>query len=293
MKGSKPYTVRYSDDLYSIVRTLALLLDYEKDLIYFVSNNNQLWANKQDRIVRIAFLLYLLSYKDLVKAYTNLNEKNKDRCLEEIAQYGKLLSLILENFDRQFSRWNSSEKYRYKRLWAALRDYLKLAPLSNSFLHHFNFGEDWKTLFQLEFPGDVWKLRFADRVLKPMLEEERLHGKQVFLENSASTTMRRMFEWLAVKSDYYPEQFDVSFDFASRMCRNRFCDLCPFGKGSVDICFERKSQGKSCSVALFTCGYRSQCKSKECPIPKGIGVGSCAYFEKIYKDDSNGRKDFL
>ena len=277
VQQEKTYTVRYPDDLYSISRTLVLLLDHRKDLINFISNNSHLWANKQDNIARMSLLLFLLSYNDLDKTFRSLSGRNKDKFLEKVSRYKTSLSHTIANFDRAFSRWNRSEKYKYKRLWAATRDYIKLNYFSQNFLTHFSLPRDWNILFQLEFPGDIWNIRFAKMILKPVLKDERVFGQQVFLESSASKTLRRMFQWLRVGSDYYPEQFDVSFDFAPRMCENGFCDLCPFGTGSIEICFEGKEGGKSCPVALFTCGYRSPCNPNGCPIMEKIGIGLCKH----------------
>lgn len=280
-KNNVEYAVRFQADLYSIAQTLVVLLEPQKNLIKFISKHSKLWANKPNSIVRMAFLLYRLSYNipeaRELKTFKSLGGGNEEILLKRLKGYS-----IEEGFNREFRRWNISKKFYYKRLWAALRDYIKLDDFSKYFLPHFSLTKNWHTLFQLECPGDVWNKRFARGLLKPLLEKEQADGNKVFLKSSASKTMRRMFDWLNVKSNYYPEQFDVSFNFAPNMCENRFCDLCPFGEnGSIEICLEGKGKGKICPVALFTCGYRSPCDPDGCPIVQKIGKGSCTQPHKI------------
>ncbi len=37
--------------------------------------------------------------------------------------------------------------------------------------------------------------------------------------------------------DFYPEQFDVTFDFVSRMYNKKLCNVCLFGKNGVDFIY--------------------------------------------------------
>ena len=88
---------------------------------------------------------------------------------------------------------------------------------------------------------------------------------------------------------FYPEQFDITFDFVPRMCSARACHICPFGKNGADLtCIPTKD--KYCPVALVSCGYVSKCTwegseswegSKDlegwedCIIREGISRGIC------------------
>ena len=280
--SNKEYAVRFPDDLYSLVRTLILLLRYKKDLIYYISKNMNL-CDKPDKIGRIAFLLYLLSYKDLDKTFHNLSGNERERVLGKVRKYRRALDVSLENFDEEFEKWSSSGRFSNKRLWASLRDYLKFKCFSSFFVSHFSLSKDLdKFLFQLEFPGDVWNKRFANRLLLPIISDEKVKGNKVFIRSNASQTMRRLFQWLKENGvdlkGYYPEQFDVSFDFARRMCENKLCDVCPFGRGALKICFGQKTsvENKYCPVVLVACGYRTPCKKEGCPVIEEIGKGVCA-----------------
>ena len=71
------------------------------------------------------------------------------------------------------------------------------------------------------------------------------------------------------KTDYYPEQFDVTFKFVPMMCENRQCKVCFWGPlGVKDICLAQ--EGRLCSVAMITCGYTFTCTKENCIIYKNM-----------------------
>jgi len=79
-------------------------------------------------------------------------------------------------------------------------------------------------------------------------------------------------------NDFYPEQFDITFDFVPRMCSKRLCDVCPFGQKGVElVCIP--SEDKYCPVALLSlsCGYTAKCAGEKgnCILSEGIGKGIC------------------
>lgn len=187
----------------------------------------------------------------------------------------------MDDFEQKYNDWNKDRRF-HKRLWAALRDYLK----NDIFRKYFNGKIRFSTtkdelLEQLELPDDVWNNRFSENLLKPPLSNLRHNGFSVYIKKS-SKTVRGMFEWIRDESvdleDYYPEQFDVSYSFASRMCENQHEEVCAFGKnGSYQIClWEDADESKYCPVILVTCGYVAPCKSEDCPIIRGIGKGTCS-----------------
>ncbi|MGB9748115.1 MAG: hypothetical protein ACPLXM_14410, partial [Bacteroidales bacterium] len=50
--------------------------------------------------------------------------------------------------------------------------------------------------------------------------------------------------------DFYPEQFDVTFDFVPRMCNKKLCDVCPFGNNGIEYtCIPAKD--KYCPNIFF------------------------------------------
>jgi len=77
-------------------------------------------------------------------------------------------------------------------------------------------------------------------------------------------------------ADFYPEQFDITFDFVPRMCNKKLCDVCLFGQNGVElICIP--TEDKYCPVALLSCGYFAKCEGKKgnCILRKGVGKEIC------------------
>lgn len=277
----KAYAVRYPVDLYSIARTLILLLPYKKDLVSYISQHRSLW-DKPDRAGRIAFLLYLVSYSELNETFHSLSDDEGKRFLKKVLQYRRTFQASLENFEEEFERWNKSKRFNNKRLWASLRDYFKFKYFSKFFLTELSLNKNInEELVNLEFPGDVWNQRFAQQLLHPLLSHMKVGRDKVLTVSNASKSIRRLFKWLHAQKQnitgYYPEQFDVSFDFAPRMCENKLCEVCPFGKGALRICYgnEVTPKDKYCPVALVACGYEVACLKESCPIIAEVGSNLC------------------
>ena len=63
-------------------------------------------------------------------------------------------------------------------------------------------------------------------------------------------------------NDFYPEQFDITFDFVPRMCSKKLCDVCPFGQKGVElVCIP--SEDKYCPIAFLSCGYTAKCAGEK------------------------------
>lgn len=278
--GGIEYAPRYGDDFLSVLRTLMILLEYKKSIVSYLKSMRPLWFGKDDEMGRVAFLLYILSYENLNGGLTELSPAGQRALINNgETQLGRI-KRINEEFEKDYAEWSRSKRY-HKRLWAALRDYLKNPLLSEHFLHKLKIAPRKEELLgQLELPGDVWNERFSDRLLKPLLTDLYLNGQPVYVNKSPITT-RRLFEWLQQErggmEKYYPEQFDVSYSFASRMCENEFWRVCPFGEnGSLSICLrEQNSESMLCPVILTTCGYFAECNPAGCPIVEGVGKGLC------------------
>jgi len=267
-------------DLESIKRTLIFLLDYDKDMINFMTRRLSEWKIKYlgDFCPRIAFSLYLLSYKDVgsLARKKELREQNQDKLNKKMEEAGDILSDD-DKFEEEFKKWYRGDERWHKRIWAALRDYKKFGLLSEIFTNGIKdktnrevWGEDFTK--QLELPGDIWNTRFFENCIKPIAENMKapLRGKK------APKVVREL--WDKVKFKYpasYPEQVDITFDFTPRMCDRKFCDICPFGpKGAKSICIP--SEDKYCPVALICCGYFVKCREQDkCVIKKGIGKATC------------------
>jgi hypothetical protein len=281
-KAPLAFGPRFQDDLLSIARTLyGLLLRYDGSITNYLEQNADFWTTGTDMAGRIAYLLYMLSYKDLHKEYYNFEQSNQSQFLSEAESYMKTLE---KDPFPGYLEWCKSGRYGAKRLWAALRDYLKQGSgFRSDFVNAMN--PDCRRalgnidLFDLEFPGDVWNRRFLENLFQPIFGERvDRNGKQLVLRNNASESIRRIFEELVQgedRSKYYPEQLDISFDFAPRMCDNKWEQFCLFQGNARDLCIyiqfqetsnERLAE-KVCPVAVISGGYVIPCDSVNCPIP--------------------------
>jgi hypothetical protein len=263
------YTPRFPDQHGFIERTLTILTDrYESDFIRFLGEGIKKWGQNPEGLRHLAFELYLLTY-------SNINLKKTVELLDKRNMQEKL-----------YVEW---DRFGYKRLWAALRDYRKarsyLALIRQGLFEIFgrregnDFYKMWTrggnfSLNLLELPGDVWNINFMQRVVKPLIGNSGLQIKKSW---GASHIAREIYDGMPTKP-FYPEQLDVSFDLSSKACENEDCELCPFGKYDLkDLCLLNTSGAdrKYCPVALATCQYRMICNPKNCPVANRIGAGLC------------------
>lgn len=271
-------------DVKSIWRTLIILLDYDKNIIKFMTENVEKWS-KDEFTTRLAFRLYLLSYKDIggkLKKRDVLELLETPRKGEEEVQSIRDILCEKSKFEESYKVWKS--KRWHKRLWAALRDYKKHPQLSRIVTDKIEkiegetkrkFREENFNKEQLELPGDVWnnKPSFRNNIFAELIEL-----KDVPKSWMMPRIVRQLYDQLKKSdkniNDFYPEQFDVTFNFVPRMCEDCRCDVCPFGKdGAKLICIP--GERKNCTVALVTCGYLAKCEEEGCVIKGEVGKGIC------------------
>lgn len=271
---NRTFASRYiTNDYHNILNTLEVLNHYERNIINFIVDIIKRFKNREDLLIRIACSLHLLTYQlDGKKA----NSKETLRVLNDKREFEKKV----ENFKKN----STSGK---KRLWCCIRDYKKG-------LYHKVFSEAirevtgreaskfisiWDNLpmEQVELPGDVWN--------NSPLFKNNLFDKILDIDSIPKTwgmpeIIRDIYKQLKYSgeiNDFYPEQFDITFDFVPRMCSNKLCNVCPFGqKGVALVCIP--SEDKYCPVALLSCGYTAKCVGKEeegCILKEGIGKGIC------------------
>jgi len=177
----------------------------------------------------------------------------------------------------------------HKRTWSALRDYLK-GPLHRTYVckalakyqekYPSNVLERWRKpepyLDQLELPGDIWNLRFFENIRESYIKP--LTGKDY--KNNAPKAIRQIYEEVlhdeAKKRKLYPEQFDVTYDFA-RICKNERY-MCPLGPNEVDkLCIGnlKNAQEKYCPLLASICHYFIMCNPDDCPVLKKHTQGLC------------------
>ena len=294
-KGKLKYI---TSDNKAVFKTLQILLNYDKNIIKYLKENYDNWEKLSkeykfkcvpNNATKIAYLLYRLSF--------HKNEKILDK--------GFL--------------WN-------KRIWAAIRDYIRWDNLNKIFSEGLNYlisphrVKNWITYFNidindLELPGDMWNNMFAENffvkfsndfkslILDGDLNLETLlkrHArKEIKLReiktddfsnsNYPYSKLIRIFYMKIIlslkkrdefKSNFFPIQLDVSFDFASKNCNQKnedFCKkICIFGNsGGKNLCIPGSSV---CSVGFVSCGYISNCireYEKNCPIFQMKGKNLC------------------
>ncbi len=271
-------------DYESILQTLEVLDKFKVDIKGKFFNRNIVafilfflnkYKGENDTLIRIACALHLLSY--------SLSNKK--------AQSKEILSILenedkFENYLKKFKKNSASGK---KRLWCSIRDYKKgyykkifekaikeVLPDDNN-----KFYNLWEKLpmSQIELPGDVWN---NNSVFK-----EKLLGNILDLTNVPKSwelpkIVRDIYNQVENDDElknFYPEQFDITFDFVPRMCDKKLCDICVFGEDGIkNICIPSKS--KYCPVALVMCGYICKCEEDNCFVKNNIAPKMCQTVEK-------------
>jgi len=269
------FTPRYGVHILSIFRTLSTLLNYQNNIFKYLSHNSPFilrYTKTEDDTptLRMVFLLYILSYERIYKGITSFH-KQKDEIEEDLRRRQCDLENLFKTEEGLESAYFDWIKLRFlKRLWAGFRDYVKpgsyFEPLflnalkdikEEAILSYFLHNRK-EMLCSLELPGDTWNLKF----------NQKLFNKNINNPSELRQYYKRLRAEGRLSDEFYPEQFDVSFDFTPRMCGlgNEF--LCPF-KNSLKLygyCFGDVGEGKLCPVSKIIAGYESDCFPQECPI---------------------------
>jgi len=272
----------YPADYKAILNTLKVLESHGFSLARFIKSvieKNIVDLNSKDSVRKLLFSLYLLTY------YNTGQPKADDiefmTFLSEAASRAAKIESILSDqkqFLSQFRSFLENDMYGQKRAWCALRDYLKSPEFNKYFanaLKATGYKETVKLqskelLKQLELPGDVWNNnpKFRNCILKETGYEKS--------EESLNLLLRQIYEEEKPPVGY-PEQFDISFDLAQRMCESGECTICPYGvlNGEATelakVCI--RHQGYFCPVILVSCGYKTVCNPDRCEIIKAVTDG--------------------
>jgi len=279
LKNNKPifFASRYiTTDIKNIRQTLEILeKEYDRSIIKFILSFIERFEDKEDLLIRIASALYLLTYKE---------DYSVDKIIEILEDDAK--------FEKKVTTFKKTSTHNKKRLWCCVRDYKKglfFKIFTDAVKEVLNANKSqkiiniWKKLpmEQIELPGDVWNnnLIFRERLFKGVLNLDNLpkNWQMPKIIREAYEQIKDKIKEKGIK--FYPEQFDITFDFVPRMCSKKLCSVCPFGKnGSEQICIPNKE--KFCPVALVACGYITKCIGKEnCIIYSNIGKGVCTTLE--------------
>jgi len=238
----------------SIVNTLVTLKKHGGlgGYLKAVANSGAFQENRQDAMKILLFAMHKLSYENVLT-----NELERKLGKVDVFSGGRV-ALDLAGY-REFSR---SKIFESKRVNCAVRDYFKRAE----YVEHFERligGENFKhlltQLWQIELPGDVWNnnTEFGKCLRKLGIS----HGK-----DKLNRALRKAYEEAVAGRQIagYPEQFDVTFDFALCMCEGKEkrgdkkgtpkCDICLFallcGKEGFDV---RKFE-ECCNTGSGSCG---------------------------------------
>ena len=279
------YTPRFGSHMVSIAGTLCILAGFEGNMITYLSSNIPFifrTSSVQDDspTLRMAFLYYLLSYNDIHTRMTTFHNQRRE-FEQDLEQRRRYIDELLRSGNKLENTYYGWIRHRFhKRLWASFRDYVKPGSY-----HEPIFIEALKqskatsivdlleqnrkqVLCALELPGDTWNLAFNKRLFDSKINHPadlRQYYDQLRLEGILS-------------DDFYPEQFDMSFDFAPRMCESGEQELCPLKKSSklAYYCFGNTGKGKLCPVTKILCSYESDCVPTVCPILTGTIDDICA-----------------
>lgn len=260
----------------SIRRTLGMLrLGYERNLAGYIGSLLRRYGDRSDMVSIVACALHLLAY-----AVGKRDGASQTDCQAAVSlvESEELLAGALKRFEQ-------SRRADKKRLWCSLRDYLKPGSQYRGYLLEAlralpegpKLAGLWERageqcLGQLELPGDVWNERESFRTA--------LFGRHVSDPDQAKRTasaslVRALYEYLSPDAPFYPEQFDVTFDFVPRMCERSLCEVCPLGELDPQRLCHENAYEKLCSVALLCGGYIVSCTSP-CVIRDKPARGACS-----------------
>ena len=267
-------------------RTLEVLERcFNKDLIEVMVRVSS-YGDENDWVKKVACGLYLLTYDNRI---SDVDEICKVLCnKDEFKSYYK-------SCRNKLGLWR--DELWHKRLWAALRDYLKsdihdyikkrIEELRGRYEAYVldRWDNPHKYLDQLEVPGDRWNERFYEYVMKPILKRT---GKG--LNGRVSRVIRQLYEYHEYHDvfkayGFYPEQFDVTFDFARLFCDRNLCSLCPLSSEKENIrrfCIGDKvtKNEKYCPI-LALLGYLQPCSPENCPVYEVVSEGKTLGLCKI------------
>lgn len=263
-------------DFYSVYQTLFILEKLaDRSLITYIKKVIELHKDtktntlegkyRQDIVKRIAYALYILTYqsnktkskstsiKDYISGVIDRVRSQKDKVEEILNDKGK--------FEVGYRQFSQDQIYHCKRLWCALRDYMKGTEFRDYFSDEITqtLGDnisDIHYLHQLELPGDVWNNNSTFINCTFPKKGDIAFNKYLRKEYDANNIPKG-----------YVEQFDITFSLAPRMCEFKLCDLCPYG---ILKCPTHKFQqlcindtSKYCPIMLHSTGYIFKCIGEE------------------------------
>jgi hypothetical protein len=269
------FASRYvSHDYQNILQTLEILFDekYGKNIIKFIIDIILNFKGESDLLIKVACALHLLTYQ---------LEKKK-------AIPHKIIEILdsKKEFNKKIEEFKRTATIGKKRLWCCIRDYKK-GIYNNIFNEAIkdNYRFDAQELItiwnnfpmsDIELPGDVWN---NSPLFRAKLFANIINIDEVPDSWGMPKIIRKIYDQFKDSENiefFYPEQFDITFDFVPRMCNKKLCDICIFGpNGAGSICIP--SSDKYCPVSLVSCGYKTKCtgNTEDCLIKDDLCKGIC------------------
>lgn len=289
----------YTDDYVCMLHTLYALQSYDCSLTKYLDKVlkqvEQMGLTQCDEVkyavLGMAYALHRLTYEvsfkvDNKRITYKKTDAEKINIEEYVRQYfdgaSHATSLQTDIFsnpkvfkDKLDKFFKSGEKFNsMKRVWCALRDYLKDPAYCDDFKAElqgcgvnqalldalFDAKQNHQNACQwIELPGDVWN--------------ENSEFRRCITEDTSGklgALLRKEYEKLQGTVEGYPEEFDTTFDFVPRMCELGNCDICPFAAVKGEKVFDKAKvaalcvddTNKYCPLVLNYCGYYYKCKGR-------------------------------
>jgi hypothetical protein len=263
----------------AIYRTLVLLERFSaRDFSKFIFDTVSNISDRKAALHRLTVALDLLTYDALGQPSVLELENRLANTPSSLVPVDTLQQFLIR-VDAATPQFNP---HGNKRLWCSVRDYVKSEHFNNCFVsaladHNTAESLKWRradpqlqsALDVIELPGDTWNNNhiFREGLFDPCLS---IPGKRKFPE-----TLRDIYTQMLTNPPppFYPEQLDVTFDFAPRMCGTRNCRICMFGGGVAKLCHQKRHL--NCPVALITCGYVHPCEPSDCLFKTDTVRGIC------------------
>lgn len=293
----------YPTDYAAIYCTLEILSDekFGRNIVMYIKKAMEKAEKDEDKLKCVLYALWLLGYAGVGTWSTSKTKETEvddnnilnPTCIRKLVNEKKKLienffsengSIASDAYKEFYRNKKGAGRYNIKRATCFLRDLLKFSHFNNIFkelIGETDFNLLHAYLKDLELPGDVWNNNSTFR--KCFLEQTNKEENQ----GPFNKIIRDLYDEAVnsnKKPEWYPEQFDVTFDFVPRMCdihednafkmpkespKSRLCHFCPIyakNDGKIPEFFCDHIENRDCRWLIFACGYRAKCGDlKFCP----------------------------
>ncbi|MCD7878802.1 MAG: hypothetical protein LUG16_02575, partial [Candidatus Gastranaerophilales bacterium] len=229
-------------------------------LKYLITNEFKNILKQDNNIDKIA--------KELDKNTYYIGKSNRKSINEErIMEFLQTNLSELSGFRKNDNKYNfDNRRFKSKRLWCVLRDYLYHPFLSECFkvvIGEKNYQILEKQKEKLELPGDVYNnnKEFAKCLWD---DEYTKHTQKDSAKFNSSEFVRDIYNKEAFgASGCLPINLDITFLFVQNMCNKDKCKICPI-ENNLDDGFCHHSEGKYCPYVLNMTDLKYECRETDC-----------------------------